>query len=454
MTESEALELLAPLEDCNNLYQETYLGIPIYRLFRWIVCPAFIKTRNEGFAVDNSIKSVTIKRVLKATLYSICDIVLLLIREKNIRVVFFPNFRLFDIDNGLMDKFSDPIISESGIESNSIILQRSYYMEYRHKRKNKKRLCQVEVIDFISYAIPKFIYPFYSLTKKKKEIDNLIRRIGNIIKVDSQFRKRLHYEFLSFVVAYRFYKFFLKKIGCKYVIAVIKGNNYPQILAAHQLGLKAYEIQHGVTMDKTILYGGTYNAILDPDAFLTFGEMWKGPQFGMPLDRIYNIGFAYKNYIKKVVPEIIDNAVLVVSSPEITEPMVNATLLLASSYPEILFYFRPHPHEGLTEEQLQSVAKYDNIRFSDKSVDSNIEVVKYKYVIGTNSSVLFEAASLGAKVGRLRFAGLDCMHFQGDENFCYIDTVKDFETFLNKEFKIDIEAYSDFNKELFLSLIN
>lgn len=181
-----------------------------------------------------------------------------------------------------------------------------------------------------------------------------------------------------------------------------------QIFAAHQLGLKVYELQHGVTMGPTVLYSGFFNPVIDPDYFLTFGAMWKGELFAMPVDRTINIGFAYKNYIQSLNVKISKGieSVLVISSPAITEEIVTIVEKLAILYPMNKFYFRTHPQENLSVSQKERLTLCFKCFLFGKSIESNIEILSYEHVIGTNSSVLFEALSLGKNVGRLAFGGL------------------------------------------------
>ena len=456
MNANEYMKRLIGLEEENHLYEVNYKGFPIYRILRYFIRPAWISYIDKAFSVDNRhekpSKDVTIKNVI----YSLYDFGRIIINNRKFDNIFFPSFRMQEINGRYLDKFTDPVVIQSDISRShsAAIFSISFYDNYRKKRINKKLFFQFEWVFILSYLFALVYLPFFKLSSSRKEIDTLLNNVKKIFSDNVDFSKKSYIEYMMFVFQYKIYKFILKRTHCKKIFFVIRANNYPQILAAHSMGIPAYEIQHGVTYGETVLYSGSYDAISDPEYFLIFGSMWKGPQFGVPIEKLINIGFAYKDYIKDIYSKKIEDAVLVISSPEITEAMVNMTSVLAQNYPKVSFYFRPHPHEGLTQEQLALLKGKRNIFFSDKSVDSNIEVMKYNKVIGTNSSVLFEAISLGVDVGRVNFGGLTVERYPGDEGFFYINNIEDFGKFLTNTSRMEIEAYSDFDKEKFLSIIN
>lgn len=68
-------------------------------------------------------------------------------------------------------------------------------------------------------------------------------------------------------------------------------------------------------------------------------------------------------------------------------------------------------------------------------------------MIGTNSSVLFEALSLGKNVGRLAFGGLFINRYIGDDDFYYVQSLEDFDNFLRNRKRGIGKAYSDFEED-------
>lgn len=458
MTVNDYMNKIIDIEIKNNLYDIKYKGFPIYRILRYFIRPELIRSFDGSFSADSRHVKPSIKTVIKNVLFSCFDLCRLFLSNKKIDVAFFPSFRLQKMGDLYIDKLTDPIILRSDLceKDKYVIFSSSFYNCYRKERVNYKMVRQVESIFFLSFIIAHIIYPFFKFAKKGKEIDLLLFKVQKMFAEKKDFRKQSYVEFIMFVIQYKLFSLLFNRIGCKKIFLVIRGNYYPQILAAHRNGIKVYEIQHGVTYGGTVLYSGSYDNIADPDCFLVFGSMWIGPQFGMPIEKIENIGFAYKDLVQKVVSNKIEDSILIISSPDITELMVKVTIKLAQTHKNKKFFFRPHPHEGLSELQIKSLLEQDNISFSDKSVDSNIEVMKYSKVIGTNSSVLFEANSIGIDVGRLTFGGLTIERYPGDDVFFYINSLDDFDDFLDKSKNryTYMESYSDFNKEKFLSIYN
>ena len=52
-------------------------------------------------------------------------------------------------------------------------------------------------------------------------------------------------------------------------------------------------------MERPVLYSGYYNPDIDPDYFLTFGDACHKNVFGIPENKIINIGWAFKSYLKQ-----------------------------------------------------------------------------------------------------------------------------------------------------------
>jgi len=100
----------------------------------------------------------------------------------------------------------------------------------------------------------------------------------------------------------------------------------------------------------------------------------------------------------------------------------------------------------------------DNIFIQGNTVESTLAIMSYKFLLGENSSVLYEALSFGKKVGRINYGGLLPELVEGNviDGFYYLNGPNDFNFFINSsintESKVDNLAYSDFDKDKFNSL--
>ncbi len=250
-----------------------------------------------------------------------------------------------------------------------------------------------------------------------------------------------------------------KSTKCNNIIVVNREIFFPQLSVAKKRNICTFELQHGITHSETVLYTGIYQNELDPDFFLVFGEKWKNKYFGMPINNIKNIGWAYKSWIlDKISNSVQENAVLVVSSPEITEQILQVTVELANLYNNSQFTLRLHPQEELSQEQLQKIENVENIKIDDNRIDALISILKHKFCIGKNSSVLYEALDYGRIVGKIMYNGLS---FKGSidkdiENIFYINSPDDFKFFLEQKKStngFNLGVYSDFNVQIIENIL-
>ena len=230
----------------------------------------------------------------------------------------------------------------------------------------------------------------------------------------------------------------------------------PVSFAAKKNNIKVYEFQHGITQTTTELYGGNYLPAIDPDYFLLFGDACPHDVFGIPTNKVINIGWAFKIYLGETTNKsYLMNSCLVISEPTITDKIIEATIELSKKYPAFEFHIRRHPQEAFSEEQIALINQYEKIKDVTNEINSFIVLLDYNFVIGENSTVLYEALSLGKKVARINFCGLNPVSRSEEDSFYYLDTVDDYKNYIEGERKIKSCAiYSDFKTNIFNSLIH
>ena len=266
----------------------------------------------------------------------------------------------------------------------------------------------------------------------------------------------MHFYYLTTMIQASIYKRVFRHLRVRRLFGVARLNFMSATIAAHKLGVTVYEFQHGVTHGDTEYYSGPQCPILDPDYFLAFGEMWNGNQFGIDPAKIINVGWAYKNDIATNGDKFIPDSVLFISSPEISLNILNTAKGLSVKFPQYRFYVRCHPYEKYTEEQMGVIDGSNNLFLDDNSVDSQNALCRYQYIIGEDSSVVYEALSLGKKVGRLCYNGINSTRFsdEQDDGFIYLFNDEDFIKLVKSSDKyVDNKAYSDFKLEIFNSLL-
>ena len=188
--------------------------------------------------------------------------------------------------------------------------------------------------------------------------------------------------------------------------------------------------------------------------------MSRTDKYGIDINQIKVIGFAFNDYLSqfyKGETAVSPNDVLIVSDPHITDKMIAACLILAKANPSIHFYYRAHPGEILSDTQKDNLLCLKNIHLDDNSVNLLVVLQRFSHILGENSTAIYEALSLGKKVGKLYMEGLSPKDIDKDDPdyFWRIEDTNSFEEFINAspEEKKQRKIYSKFNRKLFEDLV-
>lgn len=456
-TNHQILQELDKLEQQAGLYEVEIEGIPIWRIVRFEIR---LKVLNKMNGFKN--KSVGIKlnkiELLKYFILSFFNILKLFFYSKNVNniVVAFP--RLFEINNFYIDKFTDPVISGSNLINDSIIFQHSFGNKHY---KNRKKYCSLYYLDFIDIfsRILSFFFSFLYLFFNLKKISALQKKTKAVYPQINLSKFFLARRIFTFVISSKFYSIILFKLKPNNIFLVNREMFNFVVYAAKKRKIKVFEFQHGITQTETPMYTGPYLSNFDPDFFLTFGEAWKNAFFGIPQEKIFNIGWAYKDYVKNIKVEIEDSksdTFLVISSPSITQKIIDFVSKACEFNANFKFDIRLHPQEKLSLELENFINNNKNINIISNREDSIFSIKKYNIIIGDNSSVLYEAISLGKKVGKINFEGIFTRNVDDDlkNGFFIINNFSDLERSLSFETQMSNEHYySTFNQNLFNKLI-
>lgn len=380
--------------------------------------------------------------------------------KKNLSV-FFPFSRLSNVRGEYLDKFVDPVISQTGIEDeNFLILDPPNYVG-DYNRAHKDHTVTNEGRSVLSQLF-KYWFKLWTPIRYGKIIRSLFVKCKEEFCLDEACLKFYKDKVSTFLSSYYYYLFWFRVLKPKRVFVVFREAYFPQIAACKRLGIPVAEFQHGITVGGSKSYTGEYDSRIDPDYFLIFGKFWKGPQYGMPLDKMFCTGWAYKDFLSKKLGDNIEKKeerILVISSPSITDSIIAALAELSKVDVNYGFDIRLHPCEKFSSAQQNKLNQINNAQIVDNTIESAIALLSYKYVVGENSSVIYEALSVGCKVGMLNLGGLrPPVDRPGiKENFYVINNCGDFENFLQDEPNKSTERaefYSDFDGKAFMKFIN
>ena len=437
------------LETEQNLYSFKINNISFWRIIRFKYRIQYLKGAN----FSNSTKSTTIYPLFISALKSLFQLTLLLLKREKSENIFFSFPRLVNINDSYIDKFTEPVIEFAGI--NSTIFKRNFGGKNFKARKDINKI-NIDFIFIFSYALS-FLYSPFIFLKHKKQILIFTKKINDILPANKYF---IIHSISNHLIQKYIYKFIFRKLKVKNIIVVNREVYLNQIISAKSCKIKVFELQHGITRTSTPNYTGPYDDKIDPDFFLVFGSFWINDKFGVPINKIINIGWAYKNYIDTYINKnniISEDSILVLSSPEITNEIISCLVNFSKSDFSFKFKLRLHPQESLSYKQSELISKFNNIELDDNTLDSSISIMKHKHIIGVNSSVLFESLSYSKIVGVINTFELPSLSVKEDSElgFEIIESAIQLNLFRNKTSPkiIKQKYYSTFNKTIFNQLL-
>lgn len=462
MRENRIIGLLREINNIERslgLYHIKVFNVPLWRLVRFQVRSEKLK-KETGFVNRTTEVKLNIFSLLQNYVKSFFQLIDLILKAKKYRGVIFAFPRLVKHNGEYLDKFTDPIIEQTALKNQVLVVQRNLSgQQLKPRRSESADIIMSDFVDYSSKLLAIVLLPLFYLIYHK-EINDLYKKASKYFSLNNKFKLFTCFKVGEFYIQINFWNRLFSSVGCNNVFIVNREIYFPQSVSSKTKAIKVYELQHGITHSETVLYAGDYQEAIDPDFFLTFGEKWVGEQFAMPLDRIKNIGWAYGDWMsEKKNCEVDEKSILVVSSPAITEQILRTVSELAEMYVDYEFTLRLHPQEAMTDKQLLKINNYRNIIIDDKDTDSMLAVLSHKFCIGENSSVLYEALSFGINVGKINYNGLSSKRQIDDEiyGFYYIDSNEDFAQFLRRKEEdayVDVGIYNKFDPLKFEKIID
>ncbi len=451
-TNLEILQEIKVKEQELNLYGIKVFGLSLWRFVRYSARVQQMAKIN-GYIDKTKKDKVSIIEVFKNYCLSFIQIVNLLIKGKKYKNVVFAFPRLIQHNGKYFDKFTDPVIAQTSLKDNTLVFQR--HLGTKHYNPRLAEHNDVIISDFIDYStkfLSLLLFPiFYFLYRK--EIKKLEKQVSKYFTISNKFSLFTAIKISGFYLQMKCWKFILGYIKSETVLLVDREIFLPHIVASKKNDIVVAEFQHGIVhSEQSAIFTGNYEADIDPDYFLTFGEKWLETPFGMTADRRINIGWAYKSYMKdKVQNDYKENGVLVVSAPHLTDNFIKTTIELAEEHKNYQFTLRLHPQEHLSDVQLEQIKPFENIKVDDKKIDSLVSVLNHQYCIGENSSVIYEALDYGKIVGKIMYNGMLSDEGEVDKKISGIFHIKNkslFNDFVNQQVintQSSFGVYDDFN---------
>ena len=433
-------------------------GIAIYNFVRRPLYEGYI--RQFGSHIHYRSPNTSKYRQRLSAIYSLFQILVLFIKRKQIKYFIYPFCRMDRINEEYLDKFTDPLIDYTSIGDNCIVFEAGNNGLHKKPRRHNKKVVYADCIRVISRRITLLRHKSF-LHKHTQEFNSLFEKIENTFPGINYDKEFIAYWIYNRFLEYKIYKFIFHKLGTKVLIAPSRNDFQHIIPAAKQSGMQVFELQHGFTKSYSITYSGYHDPMFTPDYFFAYGNLSVNNNYGIDIDKIKVIGWAFDFFLSQENSKIEkkkETDILMIADPLETEKLIDTCILLARKYPTINFYYRPHPGEILDESLKVKLTNENNIYLDDNSQNILVTLKGFTHVIGVNSTVLNEAVTYGKKVGVLYLNGLHPINVDGNEEVYSwkIDTIESFKVFTNASpaEKKQRKIYSKFDKELFEKLIS
>ena len=449
----KALSDLLLLENKEGLDNIHISNLPIWNIIKYDVRRKYLVENGICNCLQSAKGKISFTQSILGMWKSFCGLSRICIAPLKVDNLIMGFSRLDYINEEYIDRFIDPVVEITELKDNYICFEYGRTGVHPHPRRNSKRVIYTDYAYLLSFLWGYLAaYPYCCF--HRHELNNLKKSIAGVTKLDYSLLY-LSRKITEFKCNVAIFGLIIKHIRAKRVFGVSRILFKHVSYAAKKKGLSVYEFQHGITLSNTELYSGNHIPEIDPDYFLLFGESCPRDVFGIPKEDSINIGWAFKHYLQGVSGENYKaNSCLVISEPQISDQIIEATLFLACHFPNISFHIRRHPQEIFKEEQKAKFASVNNVEDSTNMKNSLLVAMAYDYIIGENSTVLFEGLCLGKKVARLDICGLQPVNRSDDDAFYYIDKAEDFEVYLKAPVKkMKEEVYSDFKVDLFNSLL-
>ena len=457
MTELDSIICnLCKREEDTGCYNITIDGIGVYNLIRFKVRNDFLQSKGYNFVEKYS--GVKLSELIKSLFISAFQLAKIRVLRRKYDVFFYAFLRLDHVGGSYLDKYVDPVIDCCGAE-NYIIFERGRRGVHFKPRVHAGRVVYTNLLDVYFDVVAKLGCKRFA-KKYRQELTQLFSAIEIVLEGEKINRENLTNFVLYCICRTKTYEKIFRRMGVKKIFAPSRANILSHICAAKRLGIESYEFQHGITYGETAIYSGYRDPNYTPDGFLAFGDTPPRDVYGIDESKIYNIGWAFQEYIDQTEANVrvAEKDVLVISGPCMTDKILSATFKLAKDNPDIHFVVRPHPAEVVSDENKKDVSEYPNIVFQDPKINVAVAMRPFQNLIGENSTVLYEALTYGKKVARFCFEGFNPRYLTPKDEECFwkVCDSESFKAFINGkvEDKKSMKIYSKFDKELFLKLYN
>lgn len=461
MDRIEFIKQICKIEDEYKLYDIIVDDIKIWPLFRPYILEEIINKENEfSFHPDLQIKYSNFKKAFSLFYNSIFHFNYR--KYKDVDNILYFSLRKRKNKDGYYSPLIDPIVD--ALDNNYLIVERAMPNSGHLGFSKQRNLIFSDRVEFfralglIKYRKSKKADKWFSELKKVMSV--LESQLNIEINIPGLYSRVVH-TLSTFFVAGKQVKKILKYIKPKNIIISpnYELNTLMLIYACKRLNIKVVEIQHGYIGSIHIGYNYNFNYEDNknyyPDKILVFGEFWKNViDFPNKEDVVIPVGFPeFEKNTNKLSINHDSKNILVISESNGKHDLSKLCVeFLKNNNPlDYKILFKLHPNECSSWKEIYP----ELINVNNLTVIDTIEKSVYdyfadsKFVVGTNSTVLFESLGFGLKTCILNTSDFNTEKININNYFEVINKASDLFKIINR--KYDNLAENDYKQTFFKS---
>ena len=429
MKEADLLAKFLEMEGHLQLFEKEICGIYVWRLIRRDLFKTLLNI-NNGVTASTTSRRRSKKDIILDAIVSLKNSCFnsAFLSNKQTNVLFFENPRKVKRGSTFYDPYSSYYIEEfkktstSSFEVVDIGFNGKHFQQASAERKFADNFYYDYVVESFRKIKPK------PLNVEERTLLELIQK-----EIFEQFNLTINVEAI-YVKAKRVFVYENQKFGKlfdlrqpKEIFIVCSYGKEGMIAAAKSRQIKVSEFQHGMIDNYHLGYSfpATLRVHYFPDRILMFGKIWSEIS-SLPLHQVEveYIGYPHltENFLQYATTAKREKSVLVLSQPTLANMMSMEALSIAKENPDFDVTFRLHPRELLDwKTKYPELLEQQLANFKVDEVEKPLHelIVQNEFMISVQSTAIFEALALGAKIIILNLGNNERMGYLIDKKYVF-----------------------------------
>jgi len=335
--------------------------------------------------------------------------------RKRFDIIIFESSRVYNVDGEFVDIYTHYLIDDIKSQDISYTIYQENYLTNLFLKRNCKKY-SIEILNFLNKFRNKSLVLISN--DQLDKIDYLTKKISELFGVKIDLKALFITEIKKFKLEYKFYLKLLKRKRTKGIYFIANNKKSALIKAAKDLGITTTEIQHGLMVNKDLIYHFPYTEenTLEyfPDRFFVWDKTIITAKLPISEDKIIEYGNKYLDNRVSKFREVRKkgNQILVISQPTLTNEITNYFVRVMDELKSYRVVYKMHPVE---ESRAHSISNFDLLKVYPNFCTVGNEVSTYyllaesKYVIGVYSTAMYEATFFSCKIGLLNLPGVELL---------------------------------------------